>query len=502
MRTLFNLIIVMLLAVANVAHADQCLQEDAGAAVFHVNGVATDEADAFANLEELRLALGKQLGGLRVRYDLSYNYTHHVILDLLQAATQLGLQFTSKVMQWMSGAPEIPDWLANILKRALQGAYPLVASELNDHVDKYRDALWQGRRVLLVAHSQGNLYANQAYEVLRHRHPELLQGGSVGMYGVATPASNVLGASAPYLTNNRDFISLTPGALADNITMRHAADGTPVPALDAGGPTLIRAHSFVDSYLSPAYNLRPKMLQDMRSLMGGLARPAASSGDGPVSVTLSWGSNHDLELVVYEPDGRFVNAQFSNGPGSPAMEPPRGRAGYIFPDARHGGQERYLTSCNQLAQGEYLLGAQYIADMSNAIYASSSAECADALANSSSPYPALNKDFCVPGATGPTPAMNVPASLRVVTPDGAHDIPFVIALGPVPYPATLNDAYVRAAEIFASGARLIVREVSGSANPNDNGRLAFSVLPAPGQLPIPPTWRHVLDSLEGFASGG
>ncbi|WP_146089263.1 hypothetical protein [Amnimonas aquatica] len=140
--------------------------------------------------------------------------------------------------------------------------------------------------------------------------------------------------------------------------------------------------------------------------------------------------------------------------------------------------------------------------MSNAIYASSSAECADALANSSSPYPALNKDFCVPGATGPTPAMNVPASLRVVTPDGAHDIPFVIALGPVPYPATLNDAYVRAAEIFASGARLIVREVSGSANPNDNGRLAFSVLPAPGQLPIPPTWRHVLDSLEGFASGG
>ncbi|MFX5245227.1 hypothetical protein ABTD35_20755, partial [Acinetobacter baumannii] len=87
-----------------------------------------------------------------------------------------------------------------------------------------------------------NLYANQAYEVLRHRHPELLQGGSVGMYGVATPASNVLGAGAPYLTNNRDFISLTPGALADNITMRHAADGTQVPALDSGGPTLIRAH--------------------------------------------------------------------------------------------------------------------------------------------------------------------------------------------------------------------------------------------------------------------
>mgnify|MGYP006165478685 CR=1 FL=1 len=75
MKALSILVFVFLFSVVSVSYADQCLRDDTGVAVFHVNGVATDEADALANLEGLRLALGRQLGGLWVRYDLSYNYT-------------------------------------------------------------------------------------------------------------------------------------------------------------------------------------------------------------------------------------------------------------------------------------------------------------------------------------------------------------------------------------------------------------------------------------------
>ena len=92
----------------------------------------------------------------------------------------------------------------------------------NAHAERFGSDLAAGRRVFLVAHSQGNLFANSALAALgRYR-------GSIGMVGVASPASTVVDGS-PYLTATDDVVvnavrALLPSTLAGNVDNERAPD--------------------------------------------------------------------------------------------------------------------------------------------------------------------------------------------------------------------------------------------------------------------------------------
>lgn len=61
----------------------------------------------------------------------------------------------------------------------------------NNHVSMYLNDLKKGKRVIVVAHSQGNLFANNAYERLTDINSDYNK--SIGIVGVASPAGRGIG---------------------------------------------------------------------------------------------------------------------------------------------------------------------------------------------------------------------------------------------------------------------------------------------------------------------
>ena len=82
------------------------------------------------------------------------------------------------------------------------------------HVECYLQNLKEGKRVVVVAHSQGNLYANDAIDAVEEAAPE--GAASIAIVGVATPASRIAGDRSGYVTAKDDtvidFLRAVPGA--------------------------------------------------------------------------------------------------------------------------------------------------------------------------------------------------------------------------------------------------------------------------------------------------
>lgn len=237
--------------------------------IFFTNGILTTEDEAGRALQKLREAFGAEHSGKEILYNLTYNYTDGPFEDLLQSADQVLTQFSSQLLLWLYGSGLVPDWLLAWQQKMMVAEYQINASELTDHVAAYHDALHRAEEVLIIAHSQGNLYANQAYQLMANTEPASFKD-SFAVYAVATPANHVAGGSTSmndYLTNHRDIIQLVPGALPPSRGLFRIATGK--FADDVG---MVSAHSFLNTYLSTEFDLRDKIVEDIKS--NSLHRPA------------------------------------------------------------------------------------------------------------------------------------------------------------------------------------------------------------------------------------
>lgn len=181
-----------------------------GYTILTVNGIFTNREEASENKRALEDKLIiKSFHNQPLMVDFLYNETHTAgVSDLLDAAAQ-------------SAFNEKNDYdLTNML---------------NDASQKVKT-----QKLLLVAHSQGNFYANNFYDKVASK-----EGGvpkeSIGMYGVASPASRVAGGGK-YLTSSTDRVIRKTkvwgllNVLPANVTL-------PLKPIDGNG------HSFSDVYL-------------------------------------------------------------------------------------------------------------------------------------------------------------------------------------------------------------------------------------------------------------
>lgn len=94
-------------------------------------------------------------------------------------------------------------------------------TDLNKHLKSYRKSIIDGHGVVVIAHSQGNFFANRAYEEFGAPANPYLGSWMQNYFhalGVATPANNVLGGKNPYITFDNDMIRLIPDSLPSNVT--------------------------------------------------------------------------------------------------------------------------------------------------------------------------------------------------------------------------------------------------------------------------------------------
>jgi hypothetical protein len=180
--------------------------------VFFVNGVNNSVPDANSSLNALAQRLGGQLQGDCLNFALAYN------------STSTPLTFDSDAVD------------ANVLS--------------------YRLELALRNKVILVAHSNGNVYADEAYGRLTPA-----ERTSVGVVAVATLIGSVPG-NGPYVTLEEDtFVRGFPGHLPANTT-------------NTGGfcPEVFGCHAFVDFYMDGSVS-RPKIVQDVSDSIPRLVRP-------------------------------------------------------------------------------------------------------------------------------------------------------------------------------------------------------------------------------------
>ena len=385
-----------LLFVGSFVHAAQ--QNNCELDKFRVvfeNGELTTPKQAFTAINELALNLGNTYDNQGITYELAYNDFSDAYEELLKSANQ-------------------QDWYVELARRVYHWDNQIKASQLTEHVEKYREAILQGQKVLVVSHSQGNFYVNLAQQILVLQKPAV-QMESFGIFGVATPANQVGSKRMPYLTNHLDIITLVPSSLPPNWTLRRADNGRVVDHLGS-----VPAHSFHEIYLSPHYDIRPEVIKGIKQELSKLQDPPKIVGSGSITVTLTWnlGGKNDIDLHVFEPNNRHV--YFSDKTGS---------SGYLDVDNTDGfGPEHYYTDCNKLQVGEYLVGVNYFKDHSS-------------------------------------PSRPVTATVTISTPGSTRTF------------TTKLDNANGSSNPIQPLAKVIIERISTPSNPNQDGRLKYQIIP-------------------------
>lgn len=211
--------------------------------VVHGNGVATTRMRAQLNLAALSSRIGTQRNGFPIEYKLAFAQSgtdpnsDDLINDLIEAFVQWnGGQRSgwSSLMRWLRGAlsasstmPPATDVHAAIrllIEKAKMAATQGVG-DIDIQVNEiYKPALLAGKRIVVVAHSQGTFYANEAYTRLAAL-PEIGTAPRMRIAVAASPASFVAGNSGNtrYVTAAIDWVIYPiPGALRANVAFTEA----------------------------------------------------------------------------------------------------------------------------------------------------------------------------------------------------------------------------------------------------------------------------------------
>jgi hypothetical protein len=246
--------------------------------VYTLNGVLVKFVDARANLLALKYRVQPYLSdeeNLVTDFFFIYNDTQGFddLLEVLLASLGLGV---GRFWEWLAGLEPFPDAVEGFFHRLAQYsiwvANALDQNTINRVMDTARDAIKACKRVVVVAHSQGNLYLNSA--VANDAFLTATQRKSFGTVNVAVPDDRVQMnvtefTTIKYTTVDLDLIIHPLVTLARTLVLQPP----PLPANTNDGYVnpFARAlnHSFTASYMAfdeSRSRIVQDTLQTMRSL--------------------------------------------------------------------------------------------------------------------------------------------------------------------------------------------------------------------------------------------
>src|SRR3990167_4359501 len=261
MRRFTLIILILLFWFPLSAQAAEC--SDNGYTIVFINGIFNTKPEADANRLALQGKLGFAFRQEPLSVILKYNESHLAgIGDLVEA-----------------NFPVFDDYDLNTILMQM-------------HADVTT------RKVLLVGHSQGSVYANKIYEYLvAHGVP----AQDVAVYAVATPASYVAGGGKYITYTLDDIISLFVKKhtwlhpLPANVTFSDLLNSP-----DLTTDTVVQGHSFIDIYLG---GFGTRTVGDMQGAMAQLASAEGTAKDGcfdPPGKTLAYRAQR-VTLAVADP---------------------------------------------------------------------------------------------------------------------------------------------------------------------------------------------------------
>lgn len=332
--------------------ADNACSASSSYLVVHINGINTSHENAVKNAIMLANSLNGKHNGEGIAVILAENKTNSFWADIEDVFKQKINEYpnvaSSLIFKALVGgvlnpalSQPLKDFITNyhVNKIKNSGFVNYSDNDLQDIVGAIRAKIIEGQKVLLVPHSQGNLYANAAYNVLT-TGDNAIPTSAIKIMGIASPAAYVAGGG-DYVTSENDLVisglrELGLNVLAANLVISRTTDN-------------ILGHSMTEIYLNSSYEGRAKILQKIYASMDSLYLPGIAAGQGPISVALTWGSQPDVDLHVFEPDGAHVSYLDKQG-----------GVGYLdVDDTASFGPEHYYTDCVNLQTGTYTVGVNY-----------------------------------------------------------------------------------------------------------------------------------------------
>jgi hypothetical protein len=232
--------------------------------ILYLNGIDTTEKSAIASQDRIKKEVSKIPGVLKdcIKYDYLYNTNEPGDLDLVEAAIQKlneqGISMSEFWGRWFRLIPAITgDWFLTLVSdyyfktnESVDLGRFILGDQVDEHLVKIRGYLAQGKRVILVSHSQGNLYANEEWNKLTEA-----EKSQVDIVAAATPANYVAKNNDLYTTLTEDWIAtLFPRALAANTSNAE-------PCSDDW-----TCHGFKESYMKGG-NSRERIVEEIAALL-------------------------------------------------------------------------------------------------------------------------------------------------------------------------------------------------------------------------------------------
>lgn len=294
-------------------------------------GIANQGLSALQLLQLLRAAL-LNVGGAVV----NSMYTAEEILRYLALTIGVNENIIPSIT---------PRFLENIVTAIITARAREIAnirSVESRHSNFYTSDLQAGKRVFVIAHSQGNLFANVSLTSAATSLPGAAD--SLAMIGVATPAARQFRSSF-YRTANDDLVILGLSRIA-----------TVLPANidnDPGIPNDFRSvwrHFFVQDYMKNSQlPSRRDIDAELTRLASTVPFPTLEAGEGAIRATLTWDAQPDVDLHAFEPSGSHVYYASR-----------RGSSGFLdVDDVTSFGPENYFVACNKIELGTYRIGVNY-----------------------------------------------------------------------------------------------------------------------------------------------
>jgi hypothetical protein len=240
---------------------------------------------------------------------------------------------------------EMYSYLANNALAAVAKlvANPPTGSDYQRHASRIKTLANQGNGLLFIAHSQGNLFVNQAYKTALQL--DTVSEHNIGVLHVAPPTPELNG---DHVLANRDLVIQALRAFGYGSVPPTTHD-IPLDHLgtDASG------HLFADTYLNRGLAMYNPIMSTIKNEIDRIELPPPVASNGAFTATLSWprsaNTDIDVDLHIYEPSGRRVYYQSKSG-----------LAGNLdVDDLTAPGAEHYVASCNPVTPGIYQLAVNY-----------------------------------------------------------------------------------------------------------------------------------------------
>jgi hypothetical protein len=332
-----------------------------GYVIAFFNGVKNTKEKADESTGILKSIYGDSYNGEPIEYKTFYNPTADFLRDLAEAFKQKEEETPAIRGRWelmwelVNGGTEIATKLIienpavepvinqlreTVVELSKKHADKLISEAnfapiVNDFVSTMTAFITENKKVLVVAHSQGNLFANEVYDIVK----PTLASDSLRVVHVAAASATRRG---PYTTSHSDLVIQA---------IRGALSNTLEPNIDVSilafkeDPS---GHGFSEIYMNEAYEAYPVIKYNMDEALNSLQGPNSNGNSGFFTVTLTWDGPGDVDLHVFEPDDSHV--YYQNKQGS---------VGYLDVDNVYEyGPEHYFASCdpNLIKRGFYDIG--------------------------------------------------------------------------------------------------------------------------------------------------